>query len=99
MNVKIDLFYPPATPAQLEAARAAAMSVFEAADVDPYNAWLAWAEEERWGEAGYLEAFRPSEEYQRLLDVSSLAQVAANLALGVPPGQVVTLDFVESEGR
>ncbi|WP_304306262.1 hypothetical protein [Pseudacidovorax intermedius] len=96
MNVKIDLFYPPATPEQLGAARAAAMAVFEAADVDPCKAWLAMAEEERRGETGHLEAFRPSEEYQRLIDLTSQAQVSANEALGVPPGEVVRLDFVEA---
>ncbi|MET3512730.1 hypothetical protein ABIC63_000495 [Pseudacidovorax sp. 1753] len=94
MDMKLDLDYPSATPEQLEAARAAAIAVFKTAGVDPYEAWLAWAEEERWGETGYLEAFRPSQEYQRLLDVTSRAQVAANLALGVPAGEVVTLDFI-----
>ncbi|KTT15837.1 hypothetical protein [Pseudacidovorax intermedius] len=93
--MKLEIYYPSANPEQLQAALTAAMAVFEQADVDPYDAWLAWAEAERWGETGYMEAFRPSDEYQRLIDLTSQAQVAANEVLGVPPGEVVTLDFVD----
>lgn len=95
MRIELDVFYPVATPAQLEAAREAALAVYGAADVDPYDAWLAWAEEVRWMECGCDDAFRPSEGALRLMDLHSRAQVAANEVLGVPPGEVVTLDFVE----
>ncbi|MET3517783.1 hypothetical protein ABIC63_005588 [Pseudacidovorax sp. 1753] len=95
MRIELDVFYPVATPAQSDAARAAALAVYGAAGVDPYDAWLAWAEEVRWMECGCDDAFRPSEGARRLMDVHSLAQVAANQVLGVRPGEVVSLDFVE----
>lgn len=95
MIIELDVFYPPAAPERLEAARVAALAVYGAADVDPYEAWLAWAEEVRWMECGYDDAYRPSDKARRLMDLHSRAQVAANGVLGVPPGDVVTLDFVE----
>lgn len=95
MNMQLDVFYPPAPPEKLEAARAAALAVFGAADVDPYNAWLAWAQELRWLECGCDDAYRPSDDARRLMGLHSRAQMAANSALGVVDGEVVTLDFVE----
>lgn len=95
MNMELDVFYPPATPVQQEAARAAALAVFEAADVDPFDAWLAWAEELRWMECGCDDAYRSSDDARRLMDLHARAQVAANKVLGVEFGDVITLDFIE----
>lgn len=95
MNMELDVFYPPAAPGLLATARAAALKVFVAADVDPYDAWLAWAEELRWMECGCDDAYRPSADARRLMDLHARAQAAANDVLGLEACDVITLDFVE----
>lgn len=46
-------------------------------------------------ESGCHDAALPSECARRLMDLHCRAQVAANEVLGVRPGDVVSLDFVE----
>lgn len=93
--IELEIFYPPATPEEHQAALRAAWSVFHQADVDPYRAWLALGAEITYVESGCDESQRPTEDEQRLCRLIGEAQAAANRVLGVPDGQPVTLDFVE----
>lgn len=93
--IDLEIFYPPASREQIQEALAAAWAVLHRADVDPYRAWLAEAAEMVYVESGCDEAYRPTDEEQRLSELVGAAQAAANEVLGVPPGEVVTLDFVE----
>jgi hypothetical protein len=87
--MKLVVNYPKGALQLRTAGLAAAMAVFGAADVDPFNAWLACGAYETWGDSGFDEQHRLAPDQRRALIVLAEAQIAAQLAMGLPNDAVL----------
>lgn len=92
----LEINHEDSTPAQLAAARRAALEVFGLHDLDPYDAWLAQGEECEWVDAGCPADPTPEGSNGSVCRVIVEAREAAAKVLGAKHAYSVTVDFVQA---